>query len=148
MLISAVNLFSSLCKDSVLWKTSYLDIFNPSLFLLYTFKVTVCLFVFRGFGRILYFCSNNGPLLSIIFSVLYLKSKIENLIFRNWPKVFKIVDLPNFFLKLPEQCTKMKLENLLFMTYGYKTSYFEVAPPCHTMLTNTMIIYFKKKYVS
>ena len=31
------------------------------------------------------------------------------------------------------------------MTYVEKTSYFEVAPPCHTMLTNTLIIHLKNK---
>ena len=41
------------------------------------------------------------------------------------------------FLKLPEQVKKLKLENLLLMTYVEKTPDFEVAPPCHTMLTNT-----------
>ena len=44
----------------------------------------------------------------------------------------KIVD----FLELAEQ-DKVKLENLLLMTYIEKMSYFEVAPLCHTMLTNT-----------
>ena len=31
---------------------------------------------------------------------------------------------------------KLKLENFLLTTYVEKTSYFEVALPCHTMLTN------------
>ena len=50
----------------------------------------------------------------------------------------------NFFLKLHEQPEKIKIKNLLLMTYVEKTTYFEVAPPCHTMLTNTLIMYFKK----
>ena len=49
----------------------------------------------------------------------------------------KLQVLPKSFLKLPVQCKKIKLENLLLMTYVEKTSYFEIAPPCHTMLTNT-----------
>ena len=32
----------------------------------------------------------------------------------------------------------------MLMTNVEKTSYFEVAPPCHSMLTNTLIIYLKK----
>ena len=47
------------------------------------------------------------------------------------------------FLKLPEQCKKLILENLLLMTSVEKTSYFDIAPPCHTILTNTLIIYYK-----
>ena len=38
--------------------------------------------------------------------------------------------------------------NLLLMTYVEKMSYFKVAPPCHTMLTNTLMIYLRNKYVS
>ena len=48
------------------------------------------------------------------------------------------------YLKLPEQCKQLKLEKLLLMTYVEKTSYFEDVPSCHTMLTNTLIIYQKK----
>ena len=33
---------------------------------------------------------------------------------------------------------KIKIENFLL------TSYFEVAPPCHTVLTTTIKIYYKK----
>ena len=49
----------------------------------------------------------------------------------------KIVDSLTIFLKLPDQGKELNLENLLLMTYVEKTSYFEVAPPCHTILTNT-----------
>ena len=56
----------------------------------------------------------------------------------------KLKVLPNIDLKLPEQCKTLKLENVLLMTYVEKTSYFEVAPPCHSMLTNTLITYLKK----
>ena len=49
------------------------------------------------------------------------------------------------FLKLPEKCKILKLEFFLLMTYVEKTSYFEVALPCHTMLSNTLIIDKKKK---
>ena len=37
----------------------------------------------------------------------------------------------------------LKLENVQLMTYVEKTSFFEVAPPCHSMLTNTLITYLK-----
>ena len=40
------------------------------------------------------------------------------------------------------------VNNSLLTTYVEKTSYFEVAPPYHTMLPNTLIIYLKiNKYV-
>ena len=32
------------------------------------------------------------------------------------------------------------------MSYVEKTSSFEVAPPCHSMLTNTLIHYLKNKF--
>ena len=35
---------------------------------------------------------------------------------------------------------KITVENFLLTTYVEKTSYFEVAPPCHGMLTNTLMI--------
>ena len=51
----------------------------------------------------------------------------------------KIVDFTDNFLKLPEDGKKLKVENMLLMIYVEKTPYFEVVPPCHTMLTNTHI---------
>ena len=69
-------IFFSLSKYFVLLKmTSYLDIFNPDLFVSCTFKITMFGFI-STIGRILYFCSNNGPLPNVIFSALYLKNSL------------------------------------------------------------------------
>ena len=105
-------------KYIVLWKRSYLDKFNPSLFLSCTVKVTM-LFFPRRFGRILYLCSNNGPLPNVIFSTWYLKNSLLDwrLKCKEMRTCLKIVDFTEFFLKLPEQCEKFKLKTLLLMTY-------------------------------
>ena len=49
----------------------------------------------------------------------------------------------HFFLNYPSKEKKLKLENLQLMTYVEKTSYFEFAPPGHTIAYKTLIISIK-----
>ena len=63
-------------------------------------------------------------------------------------EIFQIAGFPKKNFKLPEQCKKLKLANFLLTTYVEKTSYFEDAPLCHTMLTNIDNLKKKNKYVS
>ena len=93
-------------------------------------KVTMFGFSQR-FGRILYFCSKNGPLLNVILSTLYLEKfsvRLKIKIERNNRMIS-----PTVSLKLPEQGKTFKLENLLFMIYVEKTSNFEDVPPLSYM---------------
>ena len=56
-------------------------------------------------------------------------------LFQNY-KIFKEI-----FINYPSNVKKIELENFLLTTYVEKTSYFEVEPPCHIILTNTLIFY-------
>ena len=134
--------FSFLFKYIVQWKTSYLDIFNPFLFLSCTFKVTVFGFL-RRFGRILYFCSNNGPLPNVIFSALYLKKSLLDwrLKSKEMTECLIIVDFTYIFPLITRARLKIKLRKSAAHDLRWKTSYFEVALPCHSMLTYTLMIY-------
>ena len=127
--------FSSLSKYIVQWKTSYQDIFNPLI--MYFQSHNVCFF--PRFGRILYFCSNNGPLPNAIFSALYLKNSLLpwKLKSKEMTECLKLQNWTRPILQIAEQGKKLKFESLLLMTYVEKSSYLEIVPPCHTMLTNT-----------
>ena len=95
-------------KYIVQWKTSYLGKYNPFLFLSCTFKFTLFVF-FRRFGRILYFCSNNGPLPNVIFSTLYLKNSLFDwrLKSKEMTECLKVVDFTDHFSSI----TRARLKN-------------------------------------
>ena len=94
--------------------------------------------------RILYFCDNEGPLSNVSFSALYfynsllnyrLKSKEMTACFQNF-RFYRSIILnysSEVKCKLITNLSKNIIFTFLLMTYVEKTSYFEVAPPGHTI---------------
>ena len=99
--------------------------------------------------RILYFCDNEGPLSNVSFSALYfynsllncrLKSKEMTACFQNF-RFYRSIILnysSEVKCKLITNLSKNIIITFLLMTYVEKTSYFEVAPPGHTIAYNNV----------
>ena len=111
---------------------------NPFLFLSCTFKISAFGDFFSTLWKNFIFFAGIMDLFQTSFLAPYILKIL-------WQNVWKLKILPITFLKLPEQCTKIKLENLLLMTSVEKTSYFEVALSYHAN-KHTLIIYLKNKY--
>ena len=128
-----------------------LDIFNLSFFLSWTFKVTLVVFadVFKFF---------------LIFAVImdlfrtsslapYILSIVHEIVDSNWWKWQNAVKIVDFTEQL-SQITRVKRNKnqmkyyqyqrtFLLMIYVEKTSYFDVAPPGHTIAYKNIDNLFK-----
>ena len=122
------------------WKRRILDIF-----FLYSYHIyfqshfgSFC----RRFWRIFNFYSNNGPLPNVIISALYFKYCLLNwrLNWWKWQNDFIIVGSTEQICKTTRvKWNKKHIKNypyqktFLLMIYVEKTSYFDVAPPGHSI---------------
>ena len=114
-----------------------------NLFLLNSYHVLSSRYVcfFRRFWRIIYFCVIMDSVQTSFLAPYILKTLLE------WKLKWKEMTewFPNcrffrkIFLNYPSNVEKIKLEHFL-LTTDVKKTYFEVAPPCDTMLTNTLTI--------
>ena len=130
------------------WKTSYPNVLNLSLFISCSFKVTMVVFGYV-FEEYYIFCDNDGPLSNVRFSALYfynsllnnrLKSKEMTACFQNF-RFYRSIILnysSEVKCKLITNLSKNIIITFLLMTYVEKTSYFEVAPPGHTIAYNNV----------
>ena len=108
----------------------------------------------RRFWRILHFCGNNGPLPNVTFSALYFKHSLLNwrLKFMEMTECLQNCRFYRAIISNYSNEVKSKLieklwasEDFLPLTYVEKTSYFEIAPPGHTITYKNINNLFKNK---
>ena len=136
----------------MLWKTSFLNIFNLALFISCTFKVTLAVFAdifkeYYSFALIRYpFQTLNSQ--RAVFYTLPVKLKIK--IHGNDNFVFKIIGLPNNYLELLKRSNikvNWKIQEIKRLFFSWlmcrKRHILRLRCLAIPLLTKTLIIYLK-----